>query len=485
MKTKLWIVFAVLLLAGLGVGGWWWVRAGAEQAVVATALPALPDLTNVLDPLRERIASADARATSRFSARTGLAELSRLYHANGFLEEAMRCYDGLEQLEPNEPRWPHLHATIVAGYGEVDRALTLWRRVEALAPDYIPARLRIADCELKADRPTKAAAEYAEVRKIRPDDRYALLGLARIDYDASRWEQAREKLEALVAQTNFELGYDLIVSVYEKLGQHERAESIRGAAKAFGTYRDPPDPWVDELMAECYDPYRLSLTAGVLARSGGQDKALQLLERAVELAPADISSRFQLGNLHVEMGNFSAGREALETCTRLAPEFSDGWARLSALQAQLGEMSAAERTLATGLQNCPQSPALHLMRARNLRQAGRTDEAINEYMISIRLRPNEPEPYMELGNTLIAAGREEEGVEQIRAALVAEPADPMALSVLAFRAIQLRDEAEAQQWMTRVENQPRVKPEQRQHLRDLYRQQFGHDFPSRGQAANR
>lgn len=474
-KTVL-LALAGLVVVGIAASGWWWQQAGTRQAIVAAALPSVPDLSNVLDPLRDRIAAADARAVSRGSATAGLAELSRLYHANGFLDEAMRCYAGLEQVQPNEPRWPHLHATILAGYGELDRALTLWRRVEALAPDYLPARLRIADCELKAARPDKAAAEYAAVRRLQPDDPYALLGLARLDYDAGRWEDARQKLEALVAQTNFQLGYDLIVSVYEKLGQKARAESIRGAAKAFGTYRDPVDPWADELLDDCYDPYRLSLSAGVLARSGSQPKALQLLERAVELAPNDISARFQLGNLHVEMRNYSAGRFQLETCTRLAPTFSDGWVRLSALQAQVGESSAAERTLATGLQHCPDSPALHLLRARNLRAAGRAEEAINEYMISIRLRPNEPEPYIELGNTLISLGREDEGIEQIRAALVAEPADPVALSVLAFRAISQRDEAEARRWMTRVENQPRVQREQLEKLRELYREQFGRNF---------
>ena len=30
--------------------------------------------------------------------------MSRLYHANGFLDEAMRCYDALERLEPEEAR---------------------------------------------------------------------------------------------------------------------------------------------------------------------------------------------------------------------------------------------------------------------------------------------------------------------------------------------------------------------------------------------
>ena len=68
-----------------------------------------------------------------------------MYHANGFLDEAGRCYQGLQQLDPAEPRWLHLHATILAGYGQIEPALALWKRVRELAPDYLPAQLRSGD----------------------------------------------------------------------------------------------------------------------------------------------------------------------------------------------------------------------------------------------------------------------------------------------------------------------------------------------------
>ena len=91
----------------------------------------------------------------------------------------MRCYSALQSLEPKNPRWPHLHATILAGYGEADQALVLWRQVILLAPDYVPARLRMADCLLKANRPTEAADVYAAVLKLSPTQAHAMFGLAR------------------------------------------------------------------------------------------------------------------------------------------------------------------------------------------------------------------------------------------------------------------------------------------------------------------
>ena len=307
-----------------------------------------------------------------------------------------------------------------------------------------------------------------------PDNSYALLGLARLDYEAQHWDKAQERLETVVKQTDYTLGYDLIVTLYERTGQPERALAIRGAQKASGAFRDPPDPWLDEMMDVCFDPYRLALTAGFIARNGEPAKAVQLLERAIELAPDDVSSRFQLGTLSVSQRNFSVAREQLERCIRLAPDFADGWAQLSGLQTQLGENSDAARTLANGLAHCPQSPGLHLMRARDLQKTGLTGEAIGEFRESIRLRPNEAAAYIELANFLIKLGQTDEGVTLLQQSLEAEPGNPMALATLAYHAITTGDESSALRWFAKVRNQPRVPAEQIASLRAAFQEQFGH-----------
>jgi tetratricopeptide (TPR) repeat protein len=461
---------AALFLAGSGVA--WWLAA-RNQARVTAVLPALPDLTQAPALLRERVVQADDRARRQFGAIEGLADLARVYHANGFLEEAGLCYTGLESLQPDEPRWPHLHATILAGYGDIDPALALWQRVRTLAPDYLAAQLRSGDSLLKVNRPQEASAAYEAALKLEPNNPYALLGLARLDLEAGRWEQARPRLEKVVSQTNYTLGYDLIVSLYERLGLNQRATEIRSMAKASGAYRDPPDPWFDTLIDDCLEPYRLSLAAGAIARNGDQATARRLLERAVEVAPNDVSVIFQLGTLLVAQGDRTGAVWHLRRCTELAPDFSDGWANLSALQALLGDTAAAERTLADGLRQCPQSPGLHLQYARNLQQAGRLGEAVAEFQTSIRLRPNEPEAYLELGQLYIRQGRNAEGLAEMERALVAEPANPMALGVLAFNAIMSGNEEEARRRLAAARTQPRIPREQMQQLTGAFRKQFG------------
>jgi tetratricopeptide (TPR) repeat protein len=469
-RVKLFLIVGALVV--ISGGALWWQWSGNRLAIVQESRPARPDLSATAETLSAHIAAAEARAQSRRTATAGLAELSRLLHANGFLEEAKQCYAGLERLEPNEPRWLHRHATIFAGYGDIEPALRLWQRVIKLAPDYLPARLRAGDCLLKFNRPDEAAAMFSAVLKQDATNSYALLGLARIDLEAQRWEQARERLEKVVSQTNYQLGYDLIVSLYERLGQKERATAIRGSTKASGAYRDLPDPWMDELIEACFDPYRLSVAAGVAPPAD----TIRLLERAIELAPGDVFYRFQLGSAAEAQRNFALAREYFERCTIMAPDFADGWAHLSALQAQQGDNTASARTVLAGLARCPTSAGLHLMRARTLKDEGRITEAINEYQASIHYRANEPDAYVELGNTLISAGRETEGIEQMRRALEADPGDPTALGVLTFSAITSGEEAEARRWFKRVNHQPRVPAAQVASLREIYRQTFGHDW---------
>lgn len=461
---------AVVLL--LGAGAWWW-RAGTVQRAVADALPPLPDLGAAPAAMRDYIVAADTRARSRLGAADGLRQLSRVYHANGFPEEALQCYAALQQREPTEARWFHLAALLTAGYGNLEPALELWHRATALDPAYTPARLRLGETYLKANRPTEAEAAFSEVLRLAPNDAYALFGLARLDFEAERWDAARQKLETVVNRTNFTLGYDLIVNLYERLGQTDRATAIRAAAKASGAYRDPPDPWFDGLIEDCYEPYRLGIAAGNFARNGDPATAVRLLQRAVEITPEDISSIFQLGTLLVQQRDHAGALQYLRRCTELAPEFADGWANLSALQAMIGETSAAARTLAEGLRNCPQSPGLHLQYARDLEKAGRFAESIVEYQTSIRLRPNEAEAYLDLATLLIRQGRNAEGVATVRRALEVEPGNPMALSVLAFNAILSGDEAAARRQFDEVRAQPRVPREQLQRLANAYREKFG------------
>ena len=106
-------VTGLTLAAAGGGAAWWW--ADARRGMVVAGLPMEAAVAVRPEELRARIATARERAAGLTGGTAALGELSRLYHANGFLSEAMQCYAALERIEPAEPRWRHRHATLLAG----------------------------------------------------------------------------------------------------------------------------------------------------------------------------------------------------------------------------------------------------------------------------------------------------------------------------------------------------------------------------------
>jgi tetratricopeptide (TPR) repeat protein len=463
---------AVAVLGGLIAVGYLWWRVGDQRAIVAAGIPHRPDLSALPAEMAQRVGACERRAQAGPDRIAALGELSRLYHANGFFPEASQCYQGLLQVDAADAHWPYRLATILAGYGQLDDALPLWRQTVKRAPGYVPARLRLGDTLLKTNQNAEAAKIYAAVLEREPRNPYALLGLARIDVDAGRWQAARERLEVVVQQSNYGIGYDLLPTVYEHLGETARAEAIRARGTS-GAFYDVLDPWMDEMNDDCYDTYRISAAAGTADHSGDTRAAIRILDRALTLASDKAVFQFQMAGFYLRLNDLANARRYFERCTVLAPDFADGWAQLTVLLMKLGEREASERALAAGLANCPSSPGLHLERGQRLNAAGRYPEAIKEFQATIRLRPQEADGYVNLAGAYFQLNQIEEGVAELRKSLQIEPENPMALSTLAFFAIRTGDQAGAGEWLRHIRQQPRISPVDRAALENAFRERFG------------
>ncbi len=471
------------ILAGVAGGlalaaGFMVWRAGEQRRqVVLESIPAVPDLSMWPAELRQRVDAAEARTRSDPGDPRGLAELGQLYHANGYLGEAALCYEGLVHVDASNARWPHMLASILAGYGRLDEALPLWEETVRMAPDYIPARIRIGDTLLKSNQPAEAAEVYAAALERDPRNRYALIGLARADIAENRWEQARGRLEAAGAQNPMSMGGDLLATVYERLGQNARAEAIRAQGKASGYYSDIPDPWLDELLFDCFDTYRLSLAAGLENFTGTPANAIRLLERAIAIKPDFAPLHYQLGGVRYRLGDLSEARARFQRTVELDPTFPDGWAMLLEIANKVGDRATAERVLEQGLRNCPNSPGLQLARGRRMVELARYDDAVEAFERSIQLRPEEAEARIDLANVHFRMNRISEGVAALEEALRVEPAHPVALTTLALAAISSGDAAGAHVRIEQIRMQPRVDADARRTIETAYREKFGRPPP--------
>ena len=473
MKRTVLIVVAVLVVALAALGGWIFQGSRARAEAVQAGVPERPNLAGWPAEFGARVDACMQRIAAGDDAVRALAELGQLYHANGFYAEASTCYHALLQADPKNPRWPHAFASILAGYGKLDEAAVLWSQAVELAPTYMPARLRLGDVLLKANRIDEAAKVYEAALRLDPQQPYALLGMGRVHIARDDWAKAREPLEQAATLSAQRLAYDLLPTVYERLGETIRATVLRGRAKASGAYADTPDPWLDEMLLACFDTYRLAVAGGAAKHGGDRRIGMQLLERALALSPDSAPVHFQLGLNYMETKEYTKARRHFEQCTQLAPDMADGWIRLSVVLATVGDRAGSDRILAEGIARNPASPGLQLENANRLAAAGRHEEAIAGYRESFRLRPDEAAPLLSIARIYIEQGRNEDAMAELRRAVEAEPDFPPALSTLALYAIETGNRAEAEKWLARIELQPRVSRAERDRLSSAFREKFG------------
>jgi tetratricopeptide (TPR) repeat protein len=466
-------ITALLLILGVTAGATWLWHEHSRANTLQRSVPPQPALANFPTDLTRRIKIAEHAIRSGTNRTAALADLAQLYHANGFTAEAVVCYRGLLQLEPQNPRWPHRLACIYAGLGQLEDALVLWQRALRLDPNYVPGRIRVGDALLKLNRNSEAGEAYRAALTRDTTHPHALVGLARLDMAAQRWREARDRLEQAAAKSQGRIGADLLATVYEQLGDAERALALRGRIKSSGAFYDLADPWLDEIMDDCFDVYRLTVAAGFADHSGDAVTAQRLIERALQLAPENAPTLYQNGTFALHRRDYAKARSAFEACTRVAPNFSDGWAQLVNVHHILGNEAAAESALVAGLQHCPDSGGLNFERANRLMAVARYPEAVAALEKTLRASPTDADARVKLAQVYFKLERVDDGVAALKRALLAEPEHPAALTTLALHAIGSHDETAAREWMRRIRQQPRIPREMTEALTSEFRKQFG------------
>jgi predicted Zn-dependent protease len=450
-------------------------RMALRHAAVVEAIPARPDLSTAPSELVYELGVAEQRAHGYLHSVDGLIKLSSLYHANSFYDEAMQCYRALRVLEPRNARWPHLEANILGLFGRQDEALEREQVAVDLAPTYVAARLRLGDEMLIANRRADAARVFSQVLDREPDNPYAGLGLAKVDLLNGDWEKARARLEDCVKKNpEFVGGLETLAAACEHLGLHPEAEALK---RTIGTreFVDLNDPWVDGLMEDCVDSYRLSVAAAVQEFAGNRPVAERMLERAIAFAARASSFHRQLAVMLAHDHNMTEACEHLRRAVAITPRDNDAWLLLYQYLGIMHETAAAEQALREGLADCPDAASLHFEEARRLAGAGRNDEAIAEFRLAFQLNPGDTNPLIQLAGLLFSINRADDALAALDLSLEKLPENPAAIAMLCGYYVTQGNEVKAREWWAHVRNQPRTPPEVAQDLRTAFRAHFGRD----------
>ncbi|MDQ8202472.1 tetratricopeptide repeat protein [Pelagicoccus sp. SDUM812003] len=468
MKAKLAIALALVVALVLGLS--YWMGQQKTARLVAASVPDIPSDGISHPRLQERIQNATTQANE--GSIEGLAELSKLYDANGFTNEAWQCYATLVVVEPQDPLWHYRFGRLLAGYGKLEEATPLFERTIDLDPDYIPARIRLGDTLLKQNRIEEAEAVYRKTLSLDKKNAYASVGLGRVEIARENWSGAKTHLEKATADSNFQIGADLLGDVYEKLGlerqEYQVLETIR-----WGSYADIPDPWSLDLINDCYDAYQVSIAGGWVVHQGDSRAGLRYLKRAESLDPDNSTIHFQMAGVYMQMSDLEEAERHYQRCVELEPGLADAWLGLMNIAERRQSPTTRRRLLDAALRAAPRSPSLQIEKGKLMLQQNRVDEAIAAFNRSIELRPHEAIGYVELAKAYMSLGRDEEGIEQIKRAIEKEPNNAIAVSTMAYHSIMNGNQSEAVRWLKRLGELPRVGRDHLNQLENAYRRVFG------------
>ena len=353
------------------------------------------------------------------------------------------CHDDLEQLysqyleQASAPRWKK-YALLLRRVKRNPEDGWAWREIafnciadyeskDARGREKLKRRLPglIGECERTApeDAATmRVRAQWCEVRGEWAGAIDHWMGsIKREPHSMYTYRQVWECLARSSAEQRRELWLKLSAMLLSYPGRLDAArETIMLVARRFGVAEaeEAVSTW-NKLRLD--DPEVTEAFADLLLEQGhGQtdaQRALELLQAAVERFPYHLGLRFSLATAQRKLGNFNEAEGTLAEIIRRHPENSSAKIQLARVHERHGRIEEALKTLAAAADCDPQNVDIREVQARILIGAGRhkgarnvLDEATVKFSKSVPWRERAIQLYADCGDNAAAVRVAREGI---------------------------------------------------------------------------
>jgi tetratricopeptide (TPR) repeat protein len=386
---------------------------GPEPPAVASYGDLDPDVASLLTELTTAVNAARSDGSRWGTLGMGL-------EANGLLVHAESAYATAAQLAEREPKWQYRRALLRARRGDLDEALADLGRVIALAPTYAPARWRQGQWLLDGGDTAAAQRSFQSAIQLAPADPAGPAGLALVHLAKGENSEAAAILEKLLASTPGDrYALQLLGTAYRRLGREEDARF----ALIVGSAGQPSwsDPWSDEV-----NQYRRGFAAMLkeatqLGLERKYDEAIALLQKLIDLRPADTALRIYLGGMYAAAGKVDQASAILEPVLTADPSNFDATMHLASGYLFAGNLDRAAAYATRALALRPDNADAAKLRGMVHWQQGRTREAEALFTEAAIADPRDPMPHLWMGMILGQQQRYHDARKQFEAALSINP----------------------------------------------------------------
>jgi len=470
MKKGLVLAFSIAIIAGALAGALYWTSQKSVAHAIETHLLLPPSSKGLHPELGKRIGELNERSIEGPNRFESLAQLSHLYHSNGYLNRAWQNYRILIELDKGNPLWPYRLATIVSSFGHLEDAVALYRKAIELDSEYIPSHIHLGDTLVKLNRYSQAKSAYQSVYDKDPNNSFTLFGLARIALAQNDIKTAQRLLES-ARRSNSRIGGDLLADIYERLGETSKARALLHDVN-WSSHIDIPDPWMDDMVSDCYDSFEVAMAGGKAGRAGNLSRAIELLSKAIALDPLDYNAHNHLAETYVAQGDLNQARNAYENCIKVAPAFDRGWAGLISVELKAGNQARAAEIIDQAIAKCPGSYVINNYKGEALINEARFQESIPYFKTTIRVAPEKAVGYNFLARAYLNLRQNEMALEQLQKALKAEPSNPLAIKLTTIFYVLAGDPTQAQAHLRKAVLSPRMSLEDIAQLQAMFDEKF-------------
>lgn len=416
----------------LRVSGLWILRSAFFSCLVLlpAALPAdeIPPLPQInpgdFEPAMQaevQQAYAAARDNPENAALNG--RLGMLMQSFQQLEFAEVCYRRALFSAPDEFRWGYYLGLVLVLSGKHAEAVTVLKSALLQQPDYLPARLRLAESLIGIGSLEESEEIYQRILEKEPGAAEAYYGLGRIATARKKTDAASEYYrKACELFPNYGAAHYALAIAYRDLGDREKAKEHFALNKKFQTTMPPlQDPLLDAIT-ELNEGAIYHLKKGVgLGAAGRIDEAIAEHERALEIDPKMVQAHLNLINYYGRIGRLDRAEEHYAAAMALNPNLAELHYDYAILKGLRGDLTQAAEAFKRALEINPSYPEAHNKYAYLLMTQGQLVEAEREYRLALENDPNLRAAHFNLARILIQQEKLEEAIEHLLKTL--EPED--------------------------------------------------------------
>ena len=407
-------------------------------------LPPVPDLVPRLDEFdatsRKQIREAGEQVRLHPRDAEANGRMGMLLHAHQRYEFAEPFYLRARLLEPDSFSWAYYLGNLQGRLGKPAEALASLRLATKLNPDYLPARLALAEALRKLGRLTESRELYRRIIKDHPESASAWAGLGRIFWEAGKASDAVENYQKAVERfPRYGAAHYALGLAHRSLGNLEQTREHLSQFQRHSAQQPPvEDPLLGAVQVLGSRAGHFLREGFVLREERRYKEAAAAFEEVLKLEPGHAIAHANLVSLYIALRNPAKVKHHYRAAVAGDPGLYKTHYNFGTYLGWQGRTAEAIAALRKAVEINPFHADSHSNLGHLLAQLGRSAEAEKHMRLAIRHQPNFPLPHFNLGHLLLTQGKYEEAVRHLHKALDGQnDGDPLHVYTLALAYAQL------------------------------------------------